>query len=188
MAATLSPASKRRGAPDAASALVFATALGWIAFAVKNDAFKKEAVARLTFGSPTAHDALGRLAIPANVVKRPSSPWLRDLVERLVAYADGEVDEFRDVPITDDHLTPFGRAVVTHCRSIGYGRTRAYGELAALAGRPGAARAVGQVMAGNTVPLIVPCHRVVAAGGLLGGFSAPQGLAMKRRLLALESR
>jgi methylated-DNA-[protein]-cysteine S-methyltransferase len=182
MPTTLSPASKRRTASDAASALVFSTSLGWIAFAVKNGA-----IARLTFGSTTAQNALRRLAIPVSVDKRPSSAWLRDLVERLVAYADGEVDEFRDVPITDDHLTPFGRAVVTNCRSIGYGRTRAYGELAALAGRPGAARAVGQVMAGNTVPLIVPCHRVVAAGGLLGGFSAPQGLAMKRRLLALES-
>jgi methylated-DNA-[protein]-cysteine S-methyltransferase len=161
---------------------VCSTSLGWIALAVRDDS-----VARLSFGSPTDHDAVRRLGIPVSVARRPSSPWLADLVERLAAYADGEVDEFRDVPIIIDHLTPFGRAVVDNCRSIGYGRTRTYGELAALAGRPGAARAVGQVMAGNSVPLIVPCHRVVAAGGLLGGFSAPQGLAMKRRLLALES-
>ena len=65
--------------------------------------------------------------------------------------------------------------------------TRSYGEVAAAAGSPGAARAVGQVMAANRTPLIVPCHRVLAAGGKIGGFSAPQGLALKRRLLALES-
>ncbi len=59
--------------------------------------------------------------------------------------------------------------------------------MAAAAGSPGAARAVGQVMRSNRTPLLVPCHRVVAAGGKIGGFSAPQGLVMKRRLLELES-
>jgi methylated-DNA-[protein]-cysteine S-methyltransferase len=151
-------------------------------------AVKDNAVARLVFGFDSDSDAIGRLDMPVAVARRPSQAWLRELVERLVAYADGEVDEFRDVPIVQDHLTPFGRAVVAQTRGIGYGRTRSYGDLAALAGRPGAARAVGHVMATNNVPLIVPCHRVVAAGGLLGGFSAPQGLTMKRRLLALESQ
>ena len=96
--------------------------------------------------------------------------------------------DFSDVPLALDHLTPFGRRVVAACRRIPWGQTRSYGELAAECGSPGAARAVGSVMAKNRYPLIVPCHRVLAAGGELGGYSAPDGLKMKRRLLAMEGR
>jgi O-6-methylguanine DNA methyltransferase len=109
-----------------------------------------------------------------------------DVLERLQRYADGEAVDFSDVPVALDHLSAFQRRVVKACRAIPAGQRRTYGELAAAAGSRGAARAVGQVMACNRVPLVVPCHRVVASGGGLGGFSAPQGLAMKRRLLALE--
>jgi methylated-DNA-[protein]-cysteine S-methyltransferase len=109
-----------------------------------------------------------------------------NVVERLVRYAAGEPVDFSDVPVSLDHLSAFQRRVVKACRAIPCGDRRTYGQLAAAAGSPGAARAVGQVMAGNRMPLVVPCHRVVASGGGLGGFSAPQGLAMKRRLLALE--
>jgi methylated-DNA-[protein]-cysteine S-methyltransferase len=111
-----------------------------------------------------------------------------DVLDRLVRFLDGEPATFDDVPLVLDHLSPFQRRVVAACRAIPYGATRTYGDLAAAAGSRGAARAVGQVMAGNRMPLVVPCHRVVAAGGKLGGFTAPQGLTLKRRLLALESR
>ena len=110
-----------------------------------------------------------------------------DLLERLQRYADGEPVDFSDVPVAIDHLSTFQRRVVKACRAIPAGQRRSYGELAAKAGSPGAARAVGSVMANNRVPLVVPCHRVVTSGGKLGGFSAPQGLAMKKRLLALEA-
>jgi O-6-methylguanine DNA methyltransferase len=112
---------------------------------------------------------------------------VRDVLDRLVAFLDGQPVAFDDVPLALDHLSPFQQRVVVACRAIPYGATRTYGELAAAAGSPGAARAVGQVMAGNRMPLVVPCHRVLAAGGRIGGFSAPQGLNLKRRLLALES-
>ncbi len=69
-------------------------------------------------------------------------------------------------------------------RGIPYGGVTTYGELAALAGRPGAARAVGSAMAANPLPIVVPCHRVVASGGKLGGYSG--GIEWKMRLLALE--
>lgn len=110
-----------------------------------------------------------------------------DVLARLVRYAEGEPVDFSDVPVAVDHLTPFGRRVIRACRAIGWSGRRTYGDLAATAGAAGAARAVGQVMAGNRTPLVVPCHRVVAAGGGLGGFSAPDGLMMKRRLLDLET-
>jgi methylated-DNA-[protein]-cysteine S-methyltransferase len=111
----------------------------------------------------------------------------QDILVRLVRFLDGEPMGFDDVPLSLDHLSAFQRRVVAACRAIPYGCTRSYGDVAAAAGSPGAARAVGQVMAGNRAPLVVPCHRVVAAGGKIGGFSAPQGLALKRRLIALES-
>ena len=82
-------------------------------------------------------------------------------------------------------LPRFQKKVLLAARRILYGRTANYGEVAARAGKPRAARAVGQAMARDPVPLAIPCHRVVAAGGGLGGFGG--GAALKRRLLALES-
>jgi methylated-DNA-[protein]-cysteine S-methyltransferase len=71
-------------------------------------------------------------------------------------------------------------------REVGWGETVSYGELAEMAGRPRAARAVGNAMSRNPVPIVVPCHRVVAAGGRIGGYG-PSGVPTKRFLLALES-
>jgi methylated-DNA-[protein]-cysteine S-methyltransferase len=110
-----------------------------------------------------------------------------EVLERLQQFAAGEIVDLNRIPVSLSHLSTFQRRVVKACRAIKRGQSLSYGEVAAAAGSPGAARAVGQVMRTNRTPLIVPCHRVVAAGGKLGGFSAPQGLAMKRRLLELES-
>jgi methylated-DNA-[protein]-cysteine S-methyltransferase len=109
-----------------------------------------------------------------------------DLVVRLQAFAEGQGDDFLDARLDESRLTPFQRRVVHYCRRIPAGKVATYGQLAQQAGSPGAARAVGQVMASNRWPLIVPCHRVIGAGGGLGGYSAPDGLAVKRKLLARE--
>jgi methylated-DNA-[protein]-cysteine S-methyltransferase len=85
-------------------------------------------------------------------------------------------------------LTPFCRKVLRACARIPYGRTMTYGQLARQVGRPDAARAVGRAMACNPVPIIIPCHRVITAQGTLGGFSAEQGVALKRWLLQMEAR
>jgi methylated-DNA-[protein]-cysteine S-methyltransferase len=114
--------------------------------------------------------------------------WSPELQQRLIDYARGAVDDFRDVRIADRGATEFQRRVIRELRRIGYGRTVSYGELAELAGAPRAARAVGTVMKHNHTPLLVPCHRVIAAAGKLGGFSAPQGVSLKRQLLELEAR
>jgi methylated-DNA-[protein]-cysteine S-methyltransferase len=108
------------------------------------------------------------------------------LIERLTRFAEGETVEFDDVLVSTIGMTEFQIRVTAACRAIPWGETVSYGELAARVGHPGAARAVGTVMSKNRVPLVVPCHRVLATGGHLGGYSAPQGLAMKRRLLELE--
>lgn len=112
--------------------------------------------------------------------------WVGELIDELQRFGEGEPVDFSHVVLDLDHLTPFAKDVVAACRRIGWGRTRSYGELAKECGAPGAARAVGSIMAKNRFPLIVPCHRVLAAGGAIGGYSAPDGLVMKRRLLAME--
>jgi len=112
--------------------------------------------------------------------------WVGELAEKLRQFTEGEPADFSNVPLALDHLTPFARRVVTACRKIPWGQVTTYGALAAACGSPGAARAVGSVMAKNRYPLVVPCHRVLAAGHELGGYSAPDGLRMKRRLLAME--
>jgi methylated-DNA-[protein]-cysteine S-methyltransferase len=106
------------------------------------------------------------------------------LVDRLRAYFRGARDAFDDVELDLEWCTPFQRAAVDALRSIPYGETATYGELAALAGHPNAQRAVGSVCASNRFGLFVPCHRVVAAGGL--GSYGSLGLGYKRRLLELE--
>ena len=118
--------------------------------------------------------------------------WGRDQVEtpvltraraQLHAYFDGELSVF-DLPLAPAG-TPYRRRVWQALRDIPYGATRSYGDIAAVAG--GSARSVGQANGGNPIPIIIPCHRVVAAGHL-GGYSGGEGLTTKRYLLALETR
>jgi methylated-DNA-[protein]-cysteine S-methyltransferase len=160
----------------------FSTDLGWMAIAARN-----EALVEVVFGYTSRRGAERVLAERASAaIQFDDSPILRTAADRLTRFADGEPVEFSDLPIAIEWLTPFARRVVTACRKIRRGETRSYGDLAAACGSPGAARAVGSVMAKNRFPLIVPCHRVVGSGGGLGGYSAPDGLRMKRRLLAME--
>ncbi len=125
-------------------------------------------------------------ADPARVslVIQPPEPWL---VEPFQKYAEGIPVDFHSFEIDTGSFTPFRRRVVEACRQIPYGQTKTYGQLAAEVGSPRAARAVGQVMAANPTLLVVPCHRVVAAGTHLGGFSAPGGISLKQKLLTLEA-
>ncbi len=90
------------------------------------------------------------------------------------------------VPIDLSDVSPFWREVLEQCRRIPYGKTATYGDLARAVGRPGAARAVGGAMAHNQVPLVIPCHRVLRSDGSLGGFSSPDGIRLKERMLRLE--
>jgi methylated-DNA-[protein]-cysteine S-methyltransferase len=107
-----------------------------------------------------------------------------ELGDRFAAYFRGERRAFDDVEVDLDGVTSFQRALTEALRSIPWGETVTYGELAALAGSPNAARAAGTFCAGNRFPLVIPCHRVVAAGGI-GGFGS-LGVDYKRRLLELE--
>ena len=113
-------------------------------------------------------------------------PFVRGAIEGMVAVMTGEARDLRTVPVDMSAVDDFRRTVYTATRDVPAGRTRSYGEIARAIGRPDGARDVGTALAGNPFPIIVPCHRVVAANGALTGFSAPGGLATKRRMLELE--
>lgn len=104
--------------------------------------------------------------------------------EQLLAGAQVNLAE---IPLDFRRLTPFRVRVYEIARQIPRGARATYGQLAASAGSPGAARAVGQAMASNPWPVVVPCHRVVSSAGALHGFSAPGGVRTKAALLAIES-
>ncbi len=113
----------------------------------------------------------------------PRLPHLDRIERELVEYFEGTRTEF-GVPL-DLRGTGFQLSVWHAVSSVSYGETRTYGEIAASVGRPKAFRAVGAANGANPVPIVVPCHRIVAVGGKLGGYGG--GLPTKRRLLAFES-
>src|SRR5438105_11545303 len=113
-------------------------------------------------------------------------PFVREAARLLERHLAGEAQDLADLPLDLSVLAPFQRAVYEKVRDLPPGRTATYGEIAALLGKPGASRAVGQALGRNPFLIAVPCHRVLAAGGAPGGFSAPGGVVTKQRLLALE--
>lgn len=117
----------------------------------------------------------------------PAAPSLvADFAARLRRYAAGEPVDFSGQPIDLGDIGAFEARVYEATRALRWGETATYGEIARRAGEPQAARAVGRAMARNKIPLVVPCHRVLASGHRPGGFSAPGGLDFKARLLAME--
>jgi methylated-DNA-[protein]-cysteine S-methyltransferase len=124
-----------------------------------------------------------RFGAPAT---RTPPPWIRRIAVRVRRHLTGDTDDFRDLPLDLSAHPPFHQQVYTAVRAVTPGQTRSYGEIAAQLGRPGGARAVGQAMRRNPVPLFVPCHRVLAAGSKPGGFTAHGGLATKAAMLRLE--
>jgi len=113
-------------------------------------------------------------------------PEVQRVIDRLVALLRGEASDFSTIALDMDEVPAFHRRVYEAARAIPAGMTLSYGDIAARVGAPGAARAVGQALGRNPFPIIVPCHRVLAAGGKIGGFSAQGGVATKRRMLAIE--
>ena len=113
-------------------------------------------------------------------------PEIRQVMARIVGLLSGAPDSLQDIALDTAAVPPFNLRVYELARGILPGQTLSYGEVAARLGEPQAARAVGQALGANPFPIIVPCHRVLAAGGKSGGFSAPGGARTKLRLLAIE--
>jgi methylated-DNA-[protein]-cysteine S-methyltransferase len=126
-----------------------------------------------------------RRRLPGSSEQPPPVP-VRQAIERIVALFDGSGDDLADIDIDLSGVAGFHRSVYQVTRGIRPGTTLSYGAIATELGLPGAARAVGRALGHNPCPIIVPCHRVLAADGSMHGFSANGGVATKRRMLQLE--
>lgn len=169
---------------------VFDTALGECAIAWADDAGAGILGSQLPDQDVQALRALMQRRFPGACEAAPPEPVKQamHLVQRLLA---GELTDHREllaVPLDDIAVPAFDRQVLALTRQIPVGQTRTYGELASALGQPGAARAVGAAEGHNPFAPIVPCHRVMGAGGAPTGFSAPGGLQTKRKLLLIEAR
>jgi methylated-DNA-[protein]-cysteine S-methyltransferase len=116
----------------------------------------------------------------------PPPPDVQQAIDAIAGLFDGRPDDLTSVVLDMADLPEFHRRVYDAARAIPPGETLTYGEVADRIGERGAAQAVGQALGRNPFPIVVPCHRVLAADGDLRGFSAPGGIATKRRMLALE--
>lgn len=112
--------------------------------------------------------------------------WVSSAVDAIKAYAAGETVDFSNVPVDLAGIDEFRIAIYDAARKLKFGETTTYGELAKRAGHAGLPRETGAALGANPVPLVIPCHRITAAGGKIGGFSAPGGSATKEKMLALE--
>ncbi|MAT15256.1 MAG: cysteine methyltransferase [Planctomyces sp.] len=164
---------------------VFSTELGYWGMAGSD-----RTVHAIVIGHPdelSAVKALREKMSPSAARPLIPSDWYPELREALERFAAGEPIAFHDIDVQlPERLTKFQAKVLNQTRKLKYGETVSYLELAKRVGHPGAARAVGSVMANNALPILIPCHRVLGAGGKLGGFSAPRGTDLKRELLHME--
>jgi len=162
---------------------VFETAMGFCAIA-----WSDAGVARFQLPTQTA-EAAERLMRRRAFGAEPGAPpeGVVDVIEAAKRYFDGEETDFSQVQLDLAGQDAFFAQIYDALRRVGWGRTTTYGALAKEvgAGRE-AARDVGEAMARNPTPLIIPCHRVLAAGGKIGGFSAPGGSKTKTRMLEME--
>jgi methylated-DNA-[protein]-cysteine S-methyltransferase len=113
--------------------------------------------------------------------------FVEQAIEAIRALLSGQARDLSDLPLDLNGIGEFERRVYAAAQALAPGQTCTYGEMARAIGEPAAMRAVGQALGHNPWPVVVPCHRILAAGGKLGGFSAPGGSETKRRLLVLEA-
>jgi methylated-DNA-[protein]-cysteine S-methyltransferase len=162
---------------------IFETAAGFCGIA-----WNKTGITRFQLPAKSA-EATQRMLLRQAPGAEPGAPTpeVAEAVSAVKRYFEGEETDFSGFRLDLGEQDPFFEQIYAAARRVGWGRTTTYGTLAnELGAGPEAARDVGQAMARNPVALIIPCHRVLAAGGKIGGFSAPGGSAAKLRMLALE--
>lgn len=161
---------------------LFDTAIGGCAIA-----WNDYGIARLQLPEHSDEQTRARLLreLPEAALAAPTGP-IEEAIRRIQALLAGEHDDLSDLSLDLREESAFHQRVYEFVRGIGPGRTMTYGEVAAGIGKPGAARAVGQALGENPFAPLVPCHRVLAAGGRPGGFSAAGGVSTKLRMLEIE--
>lgn len=157
----------------------FQTDFGWTGLVLD-----KFAIRRIKFGFQSELPLLHSFDEEFDV-RKPKGKLELGWVRSLQKYTAGQKINLQDLPVNFDGFTKFQKTVLKNCQKIPYGETISYGQLAAKSKSPRAARAVGSIMKINRVPLVIPCHRVVASNGI-GGYSASEGISVKRDLLEME--
>ena len=168
---------------------LFDTELGGCGIAWKESVRSNEALLVIGFQLPEATVQLTEARIAERwTASRTDNipPQISEIIKRVQLHFKGKAQDFRDIELDLDGTGQFAQQVYHAARAIPSGRTMTYGQLAEVAGCAGTARAVGQVMSKNPIPLIIPCHRVLASGSKPGGFSAHGGLATKTKMLEIE--
>ncbi len=160
---------------------VFETTAGWMGVLASQNGLR-----RTTLPQASPDECVTEMGNDVNLAEHEPDMF-GELREKLNRFFEGEDITFDDEAIDVDDASPFMQAAWRACRSIPQGETRSYKWLAAQAGRPQAPRAAGQSMARNRLPIIIPCHRVIASDGSLRGFGkGASRLDLKQRLLDLE--
>lgn len=170
------------GTDDSAYYCVFDTAVGGCALVWRDRGLVGVLLPEAT---DAATRARARRRYPGATEAAPPAEVQR-VIARIQALLDGGRDDLEDVVLDLAAIPEFNRRVYAVARTIHPGSTRSYGEVASALGEPQAARAVGVALGENPFPIIIPCHRVLAAGARSGGFSAPGGTRTKLRLLEIE--
>jgi len=159
----------------------FSSKLGWFGLVGT-----EKGLTALTFGHVSKSEVQSALAHESASTQGKPFAWMEEAQQTLKEYAAGEPVDLNTIPTDRGTLTDFQSRVLAALNDVAYGETVTYADLAEKSGHPRAARAVGNFMASNPIPLVIACHRVIASGGRLGGYSAPSGLTMKEHLLQME--
>ncbi len=151
---------------------------GYIYFAVSDRGLRC-----VSFGKYSGLSQILEHACKYNLTTSKNLQMTKDIKKQLREFFQGKKKSFK-LNLDIGYMPAFKQKVLKECKKISYDKTTTYGYLAKKAGSPKAARAVGQIMAANPIPIVIPCHRVVGSGGHLTGYGG--GLDMKKRLLAME--
>jgi methylated-DNA-[protein]-cysteine S-methyltransferase len=168
---------------------LFETPLGWcgIAWSDAPNPGTPWAVTCFQLPEATAELTESRIAHYSGATKSTRFPLqVHNIIGRVCKHLNGDLQDFREVPVDLEGVSSFVQKVCEAAREIPAGKTVTYADIARTLGQPSASRAVGRALGMNPIPLIIPCHRVLAAGGKPGGFSAFGGRATKAKLLAIE--
>ncbi len=160
---------------------IFKTSIGFCAIA-----WKDKMIVRLFLPEKNKYEMEASISNMDNFKLTPPNSSISKIIKEITAHLAGKLTMLENVSIDISSCPPFHQKVYSATRRIIPGQTISYGDLAKIAGSPSAAQAVGQAMAKNPIPLIIPCHRVLAANDKIGGFSSPNGIQMKKELLAIE--
>ncbi len=167
---------------------LFETSLGCcgIAWRESSDSNIPPAVALFQLPEATPQLTEERIALESGGRRSEPPPEIVRVIDKVQKHLAGDPQDFRDIVLDLEKMGSFAQDVYAAARDIPAGQTRTYGDIAKALNRPNAARAVGQTLGKNPIALIIPCHRVLAAGGKPGGFSAHGGQVTKAKMLAIE--